>query len=43
MGTREKVIRKGYIKHKVPAEVPVPVNPEKEKVVFLPKPVMVPA
>ena len=43
MSTREKVIRKGFIKHRVPAEVPVPANPEKEKVVLLPKPVMVPA
>ena len=43
MSTSEKVIRKGYIKHKVPAEVPVPATAERDKVVLVPKPAMIPA
>ena len=43
MSTSERVIRKGYIKHKVPAEGPVPATPEKDKVVLFPQPAMCPA
>ena len=43
MGSKEKVIRRGNIPHKMPVVVPVPPIPAKEKVVLAPKPNMMPA
>ncbi|KKL50277.1 hypothetical protein LCGC14_2307090 [marine sediment metagenome] len=43
MGTREKVVRKGNIPHKMPVVVPVPPIQAKEKVVLAPRPNMIPA